>query len=307
MIFRSVEELIGNTPLLLLSGIKNELGLKANIFAKLEFFNPAGSIKDRAALKMITDAEKSGLIKPGYTLIEPTSGNTGIGIAAIGVARGYKVKIVMPDTMSAERIKLIKAYGAEVVLTDGKDGMKGAINKAEEIAKTLDNSIVMGQFVNPSNPSAHFETTGPEIWKDTSGKVDCLVSAIGTGGTITGTGSYLKKMNSDIKIVGVEPTDSPVLSGGKAGSHKIQGIGAGFVPKILNLGIIDEIITVSNDEAYDFGRNIAVSDGVLVGISSGAALAAAVKIAQRDEMANKNIVVIFSDTGSRYLSTPDYF
>lgn len=307
MIYRSVEELIGNTPLLLLSGIKNELGLKANIFAKLEFFNPAGSIKDRAALKMITDAEKSGLIKPGYTLIEPTSGNTGIGIAAIGVARGYKVKIVMPDTMSAERIKLIKAYGAEVVITDGKDGMKGAINKAEEIAKTLDNSIVMGQFVNPSNPSAHFETTGPEIWKDTSGKVDCLVSAIGTGGTITGTGSYLKKMNSDIKIVGVEPTDSPVLSGGKAGSHKIQGIGAGFVPKILNLGIIDEIITVSNDEAYDFGRNIAVSDGVLVGISSGAALAAAVKIAQKDEMANKNIVVIFSDTGSRYLSTPDYF
>ncbi|MBE6782312.1 MAG: cysteine synthase A [Ruminococcaceae bacterium] len=307
MIYRSVEELIGNTPLLLLSGIKNELGLKANIFAKLEFFNPAGSIKDRAALKMITDAEKSGLIKPGYTLIEPTSGNTGIGIAAIGVARGYKVKIVMPDTMSVERIKLIKAYGAEVVLTDGKDGMKGAINKAEELVKEDKNSIVMGQFTNPSNPLAHYETTGPEIWKDTSGKIDYLVSAIGTGGTITGTGSYLKEKNPNIKIIGVEPADSPVLSGGKAGPHKIQGIGAGFVPEILNLDIIDEVITVSNDEAYNFGRNIAVSDGVLVGISSGAALTAAVKLAKREDMTDKNIVVIFSDTGSRYLSTPDYF
>lgn len=306
-IFNSFSEIIGNTPLLRLNNFKKAHSLEADVYAKLEFMNPAGSIKDRAALNMINDAEKRGTIKPGYTLIEPTSGNTGIGIAAVGITRGYKVIITMPDTMSAERIKIMQAYGAEVVLTDGKKGMAGAITKAEELEKTLDNAVVMGQFVNPSNPAAHFSTTGPEIYNDTDGKVDILISAVGTGGTITGIGRYLKFQNSNIRIIGVEPEASPVLSGGNAGPHKIQGIGAGFVPEILDTAIIDEIVTVSNEDAYSFGREIAKIEGLLVGISSGAALAAAKKIATRPENFGKNIVVILPDTGMRYLSTDGYF
>ncbi len=306
-IFNSFSEIIGNTPLLKLNNFIDKYNLKANVFAKLEFMNPAGSIKDRAALKMIDEAENSGRIKPGYTLIEPTSGNTGIGIASVGVSRGYKVIITMPDTMSAERIKIMQAYGAEVILTEGKKGMSGAIAKAEELEKSLDNAVVMGQFVNPSNPDAHFSTTGPEIYGDTDGKVDILVSAIGTGGTITGIGKFLKSKNANIKIVGVEPKDSPVLSGGNAGPHKIQGIGAGFIPEILDTEVIDEIMTVSNEEAYNFGKDIAKTEGILVGISSGAALAAAAKIAEKSENIDKNIVVILPDTGMRYLSTEGYY
>ena len=306
-IYNSFSEIIGNTPLLRLNNFKKAHSLGADVYAKLEFMNPAGSIKDRAALKMIDDAEKSGMIKSGYTLIEPTSGNTGIGIASVGVSRGYKVIITMPDTMSEERIKIMQAYGAEVFLTDGKKGMAGAIAKAEELEKTLDNAVVMGQFVNPSNPAAHFSTTGPEIYNDTDGKVDLLISAVGTGGTITGIGKYLKSKIANIKIIGVEPEASPVLSGGNAGPHKIQGIGAGFVPEILDTAIIDEIVTVSNDEAYSFGRDIAKIEGLLVGISSGAALAAAKKIASRPENFGKRIVVILPDTGMRYLSTEGYY
>jgi cysteine synthase A len=307
MIYTSIDQLVGNTPLLELKRLSAETGSRAAILAKLEFFNPAGSVKDRVALKMIEDAEKSGRIKKGATLIEPTSGNTGIGIAAIGVSKGYKVIITMPDTMSAERIKLMQAYGAEVVLTDGKLGMSGAIAKADELVKELPNAAIMGQFVNPSNPEAHFCTTGPEIWRDTEGKIDILVSAAGTGGTVTGTARYLKMQNPNIKIVAVEPADSPVLSGGKAGPHKIQGIGAGFVPEILDRSVIDEIITVSNEDAYKFGRQVASLEGILVGISSGAALCATVKLAALEENKDKNIVVILPDTGSRYLSTPDYY
>ncbi|MBQ9770039.1 MAG: cysteine synthase A [Clostridia bacterium] len=306
-IYNSFSEIIGNTPLLRLNNFKKAHSLEADVYAKLEFMNPAGSIKDRAALKMIDDAEKSGTIKLGYTLIEPTSGNTGIGIASVGVSRGYKVIITMPDTMSEERIKIMQAYGAEVVLTDGKKGMAGAIAKAEELEKTLDNAVVMGQFVNPSNPAAHLSTTGPEIYNDTDGKVDLLISAVGTGGTITGIGKYLKSKIANIKIIGVEPEASPVLSGGNAGPHKIQGIGAGFVPEILDTAIIDEIVTVSNEEAYSFGRDIAKIEGLLVGISSGAALAAAKKIASRPENFGKSIVVILPDTGMRYLSTEGYY
>ena len=307
MIYNSFSEIIGNTPLLRLNNFKKAHSLGAEVYAKLEFMNPAGSIKDRAALKMIDDAENSGMIKSGYTLIEPTSGNTGIGIASVGVSRGYKVIITMPDTMSEERIKIMQAYGAEVVLTDGKKGMAGAIAKAEELEKTLDNAVVMGQFVNPSNPAAHFSTTGPEIYNDTDGKVDILISAVGTGGTITGIGKYLKSKIANIKIIGVEPEASPVLSGGNAGPHKIQGIGAGFVPEILDTAIIDEIVTVSNEEAYSFGRDIAKIEGLLVGISSGAALAAAKEIASRPENFGKSIVVILPDTGMRYLSTEGYY
>ena len=306
-IYKSITELIGNTPLLQINAFKNKYSLSANIFAKLEFLNPAGSIKDRAALKMIEDAEVDGKIKPGDTLIEPTSGNTGIGIAAIGVAKGYKVIIVMPDTMSEERIKIMSAYGAEVFLSDGKKGMTGAILKAQELSKEIKGSFIIGQFVNPSNPAAHFETTGPEIYNDLDGKVDIVVSAVGTGGTISGIGKYLKSKNKNIKIIGVEPADSPVLSGGTAGPHKIQGIGAGFIPEILDLGVIDEIIAVTNDEAYNFGREIAKLEGLLVGISSGAALAAAKSLAQRKENSGKNIVVILPDTGMRYLSTSEYY
>lgn len=306
-IFNSFSEIVGNTPLLRLNNFKKAHSLEADVYAKLEFMNPAGSIKDRAALNMIDDAEKIGTIKPGYTLIEPTSGNTGIGIAAVGITRGYKVIITMPDTMSAERIKIMQAYGAEVVLTDGKNGMAGAIAKANELEKTIENAVVMGQFVNPSNPAAHFSTTGPEIYNDTDGKVDILISAVGTGGTITGIGKYLKSKIANIKIIGVEPEASPVLSGGNAGPHKIQGIGAGFVPEILDTAIIDGIVTVSNEEAYSFGREIAKIEGLLVGISSGAALAAAKKIATGPENIGKNIVVILPDTGMRYLSTDGYF
>lgn len=305
--YKTFENLVGNTPLIQLQNFALINNIDATILAKLEFFNPAGSIKDRVALKMIEDAEKSGKINKSTTLIEPTSGNTGIGIAAVGVSKGYKVIITMPSTMSAERIKIMQAYGAEVILTDGTKGMSGAIAKANELVSEIPNAIVMGQFVNPSNPAAHFETTGPEIWNDTAGEVDILVCCVGTGGTITGTGKYLKSKNPDIKIIGVEPSSSPVLSGGQAGAHKIQGIGAGFVPEILDKSIIDEIITVTDNDAYDFGRNVAKTDGVLVGISSGAALAAACEIAKRAENKNKNIVVIFPDTGMRYLSTENYY
>ena len=306
-IFNSALELVGNTPLLNATEFGKKYKTYANIFVKLEYFNPAGSVKDRVALQMITDAEASGKLKSCGTIIEPTSGNTGIGLAALGVSKGYKVIITMPDTMSAERIKTMEAYGAKVVLTDGSLGMAGAINKAEEISKEIPNSIVMGQFVSSSNPKAHYNTTGPEIWNDTEGQVDIFVSAVGTGGTITGIGKYLKEKNGDIKVVAVEPKASAVLSGEKSGKHKIQGIGAGFVPEILDKTIIDEIIAVSDEEAYIFGREFSKSEGLLVGISSGAALAAAINLAKRPENQDKNIVVILADTGSRYLSTPNYF
>lgn len=307
MVYRRVEDLIGNTPLLELSRFAEKHSLKANVYAKLEFLNPAGSVKDRVALKMILDAEKNGLIKPGDTLVEPTSGNTGIGIAAVGIPRGYKVKIVMPDTMSAERIQIIKAYGAEIVLTDGAKGMSGAIKKAEDICNGDKSCFLMGQFTNESNPAAHYETTGAEIFDDLNGEVDIFISAVGTGGTITGTGAYLKKLKPNVKVVAVEPADSPVLSGGNAGAHKIQGIGAGFVPDVLDLSVIDEIITVSNEDAYSFGRDVAKLEGLLVGISSGAALCAAAKLAELEENCGKNIVIILPDTGLRYLSTENYF
>lgn len=302
-IFSTVEELIGKTPILKLNRIKNHLNLKANILAKLEFLNPAGSIKDRAALEMINCAEKKGILKPDSVIIEPTSGNTGIGLALVAATRGYKAIIVMPDTMSVERIKLMSAYGAEVILTDGKDGMSGSIKKAEELAKSIPNSFIPSQFSNPDNAAAHFKTTGPEIFEDTDGKVDIFVAGVGTGGTITGVGEFLKSKNKNIQIVAVEPADSPLLSQNKSAPHKIQGIGANFVPELLNKNIIDKIITVSSEDAFESARLIAKKEGVLVGISSGAALFAATELAKLPENENKNIVVILPDTGTRYLST----
>lgn len=302
-IIKSFDELIGNTPLMELTNIKKEYNFGGNIFAKLEFFNPAGSVKDRVALSMINDAEQKGLLKKGGTVIEPTSGNTGIGLAAVCTARGYKAIIVMPDTMSVERIKLIKAFGAEIVLTDGKKGMKGAIEEAERLNREIEGSIIAGQFENPANPKAHFETTGPEIYNDLDGKIDVFVAGVGTGGTLSGIGKFLKQKNSDIKIVAVEPLSSPVLTKGESGSHKIQGIGAGFVPKNLDTDIYDEVIAVSDDEAFEYARKICKTEGLSVGISSGAALCGAVQIALREENKNKNIVVLLPDTGSRYLST----
>lgn len=302
-IYKSISELVGGTPLLELSGFQKKYDLKAKIFAKLEYLNPAGSVKDRVAKEMIEEAEKCGKLKQGSTIIEPTSGNTGIGIAALAVSKGYRVIIVMPDSMSKERQTLMKAYGAELVLTDGKLGMSGAIRAAEELANKIENSFVAGQFINPSNPEAHRRTTGPEIWNDTDGCVDIFVAGVGTGGTITGVGEYLKAQDPNVKIVAVEPYSSRVLSGGEAGSHKIQGIGAGFVPKILNTEIYDEIIAVENENAFVCSREIAKTDGVLVGISSGAALSAAKELAMREENKDKNIVVLFPDTGDRYLST----
>ncbi len=302
-IFKTASELIGRTPLLELSNIEKDEKLSANIFAKLELFNPAGSIKDRVAKAMIEDAEEKGILKEGSVIIEPTSGNTGIGLASVAAAKGYNLIITMPETMSVERRKLIASFGAELVLTDGSKGMNGAIEKAEELSHEIPNSIVAGQFVNPANPKAHFDTTGPEIWEDTNGQVDILVAGVGTGGTITGIGEYLKSKNPDIKIVGIEPVDSPVLSGGKAGTHGLQGIGAGFIPEILNTEIIDEIITVTTNEAYEASRMMAKREGVLVGISSGAALHAALLLAEKPKNKGKNIVVILPDTGDRYLST----
>lgn len=303
-IYKSVAELIGKTPLLELVNYEKENGLAASLLAKLEYLNPAGSVKDRIAKTMIEDAEASGKLKPSATLIEPTSGNTGIGLAAIAAARGYKIIITMPETMSVERRNLMKAYGAELVLTEGAKGMQGAIAKANELAKTIPGSFIPGQFVNPANPKAHRETTGPEIWEDTDGRVDIFVAGVGTGGTITGVGEYLKKQNPKVRIVAVEPAASPVLSKGIAGSHKIQGIGAGFVPDTLNTGIYDEIIPVENEAAFEAGRAAAKSEGILVGISSGAALWAATQLAKRPENKGKNIVVLLPDTGDRYLSTP---
>ena len=303
-IYTSMTELIGKTPLLELSNFNQEENLKARIVAKVEYFNPAGSVKDRVAYEMISDAEKNGKLKKGSTIIEPTSGNTGIGLAAIAAAKGYKIIITMPETMSIERRTLMKAYGAELVLTEGSKGMKGAIEKAEELSKEIPDSIVMGQFVNPANPKAHLKTTGPEIWEDTEGKVDIFVAGVGTGGTISGVGQYLKSKNPDVKVVAVEPADSPVLSKGVSGPHKIQGIGAGFVPEILNTEIYDEIITVENESAFDMGRKIVKTEGIFVGISSGAAIWAAREIAKRPENAGKMIVVLLPDTGDRYLSTP---
>ncbi len=303
-IYRSADELIGNTPLLELTGIEREYGLKAKIYAKLEYFNPAGSVKDRIAKAMIDDAEKSGKLKKGSVIIEPTSGNTGIGLSSVAAARGYKVIIVMPETMSVERRQLMKAYGAELVLTEGAKGMKGAIAKAEELAAEMPDSFIAGQFVNPANPAIHRSTTGPEIYNDTDGNVDIFVAGVGTGGTITGVGEYLKSKKASVKVVAVEPSGSPVLSQGKAGAHKIQGIGAGFVPAVLNTSVYDEVIAVENEDAFSVGRLIGVKEGVLVGISSGAAAWAAIELAKREENAGKNIVVLFPDTGDRYLSTP---
>ena len=303
-VYSSIDKLIGNTPLLELSNIEKEENLGAKIIAKLEYFNPAGSVKDRVAKAMLDDAEAKGLLKKDSVIIEPTSGNTGVGLASIATARGYRIIITMPDAMSVERRNLMKAYGAELVLTDGAKGMKGAIAKAEEIAKEIPNSFIPGQFVNPANPEAHFNTTGPEIWKDTDGKVDIFVAGVGTGGTISGTGKFLKEQNPNIKVVAVEPKASPVLSEGHAGPHKIQGIGAGFVPDTLNTKIYDEIIPVENDAAFETGRRIGRSEGVLVGISSGAATWAAIQLAKRPENKGKTIVVLLPDTGERYLSSP---
>jgi len=302
-IYTSADQLVGNTPLLELSHIEAKLGLKAKIIAKLEYFNPAGSVKDRIAKAMIDDAEARGLLKKGSVIIEPTSGNTGIGLASVAAARGYRIIIVMPETMSVERRQLMKAYGAELVLTDGAKGMKGAIAKADELAKEIPGSFIPGQFVNPANPKAHFETTGPEIYKDTDGKVDIFVAGVGTGGTITGVGEYLKSKNPAVKVVAVEPATSPVLSKGISGAHKIQGIGAGFVPDVLDTKIYDEIIPVTNEDAFATGKLIGKSEGVLVGISSGAAVWAAIELAKRPENEGKNIVVLLPDTGDRYLST----
>ena len=303
-IYTSADQLIGKTPLLELTHIEKELSLKAKILAKLEYFNPAGSVKDRIAKKMIDDAEASGQLKPGSVIIEPTSGNTGIGLASVAAARGYRIIIVMPESMSVERRQLMKAYGAELVLTEAAKGMKGAIAKADELAKQIPNSFVPGQFVNPSNPKAHIETTGPEIYADTDGKVDYFVAGVGTGGTITGVGQYLKSRDPSVKVVAVEPASSPVLSQGVAGAHKIQGIGAGFVPDVLDTKVYDEIIPVSNEDAFAAGRLVGRKEGVLVGISSGAALHAAVELAKRPGNEGKTIVVLFPDTGDRYLSTP---
>ena len=303
-IYTSADQLIGKTPLLELTHIEKSEHLDATLLAKLEYFNPAGSVKDRIAKAMIDDAESQGLLKEGSVIIEPTSGNTGTGLASVAAARGYRIIIVMPETMSVERRQIMKAYGAELVLTEGSKGMKGAIIKAEELAKEIPNAFIPGQFVNPANPAAHKATTGPEIWKDTDGKVDIFVAGVGTGGTITGVGEYLKEQNPDIKIIAVEPESSPVLSKGTAGAHKIQGIGAGFVPDVLNTGIYDEIIPVSNENAFATGKLIGRSEGVLVGISSGAALWAAIQLAKRPENKGKTIVALLPDTGDRYLSTP---
>ena len=303
-IYTSADQLIGHTPLLELTHIEKEFALKAKLLAKLEYFNPAGSVKDRIARAMIDDAEKSGKLKPGSTIIEPTSGNTGIGLASVAASRGYKIIIVMPETMSVERRQLMKAYGAELVLTEGAKGMKGAIAKAEELAKVTPDSFIPGQFVNSANPKAHEETTGPEIYEDTDGKVDFFIAGVGTGGTITGVGKYLKSKKPDVKVVAVEPASSAVLSTGVPGSHKIQGIGAGFVPDVLDTKIYDEIIAVQNDDAFETGRIIGHKEGVLVGISSGAALWAAIEVAKRPENEGKTIVALLPDTGDRYLSTP---
>ncbi len=303
-IYEKITDLIGNTPLFRLKHTEKEFNLSAKIIGKLEYFNPAGSVKDRIAKAMIEDAEEKGLIKDGATIIEPTSGNTGIGLAAIAASKGYKIILTMPDTMSIERRNLLKAYGAELVLTEGSKGMKGAIEKAEELHQEIENSIIPGQFVNPANPQMHIKTTGPEIWNDTDGNVDIFVAGIGTGGTITGVGEYLKSKKADVKIVAVEPASSPVLSKGKAGAHKIQGIGAGFVPETLNTEIYDEIITVENEDAFETGRFLARKEALLVGISSGAAVWAAVQLAKRPENRDKNIVVLLPDTGERYLSSP---
>lgn len=303
-IYKSADQLIGNTPLVELTKIEKELGLEAKILAKLEYFNPAGSVKDRIARAMIDDAEKSGKLKPGSVIIEPTSGNTGIGLASVAAARGYRIIIVMPETMSVERRQLMAAYGAELVLTEGAKGMKGAIAKAQELADETENSFIPGQFVNEANPKAHFETTGPEIYEDTDGEVDIFVAGVGTGGTVTGTGQYLKSKKPEVKVVTVEPETSPVLSQGKAGSHKIQGIGAGFVPDVLDTSVYDEIIPVADNDAFETGRLIGRKEGVLVGISSGAAVYAAIQLAKRPENKGKNIVVLLPDTGDRYLSTP---
>lgn len=302
-IYTSADQLIGHTPLLELTHLEKAEGLKAKILAKLEYFNPAGSAKDRVAKAMIDDAEAKGLLKEGSVIIEPTSGNTGIGLAAVAAARGYRTIIVMPDTMSVERRQLLKAYGAELVLTEGAKGMSGAIAKAEQLAKEIPGGFVAGQFVNPANPEAHRQTTGPEIWEDTDGKVDIFVAGVGTGGTITGVGEYLKSKNPNVKIVAVEPAGSPVLSGGKPGPHKVQGIGAGFVPQVLNTSVYDEIIPVENEDAFQTGRRIGSTEGVLVGISSGAAAWAALQLAQRPENEGKTIVALLPDTGDRYLST----
>ena len=303
-IFTSADQLIGGTPLLELTHIEKSFGLEARILAKLEYFNPAGSVKDRIAKAMIDDAEERGLLKEGSVIIEPTSGNTGIGLASVAAARGYRIIIVMPETMSVERRQLMKAYGAELVLTEGAKGMKGAIARAEELAREIPNSFVPGQFVNPANPAIHRSTTGPDIWKDTDGAVDAFVAGVGTGGTVTGVGEYLKSQNPNVKVVAVEPATSAVLSTGVAGAHKIQGIGAGFVPEVLNTSIYDEIITVSNEDAFATGKLIGKQEGVLVGISSGAAVHAAIELAKRPESKGKTIVVLLPDTGDRYLSTP---
>lgn len=303
MIYNDLTELIGNTPMMRLDALAKSEGAKANIIAKLEYFNPAGSVKDRVAFNMITEAEKSGKLKPGATIIEPTSGNTGIGLAAVGAARGYKVILTMPETMSVERRNLVKAFGAEVVLTDGSKGMSGAIEKANELKKSIYGAIIAGQFENPANPQAHYETTGPEIWRDTEGKIDVFVAGIGTGGTVSGVGKYLKEQNPDIKIIGIEPASSPVLTQGHGGAHKIQGIGAGFVPETLNRDVIDEVITCTDKAAYETGNKIAKAHGILVGISSGAAVWAAIEISKRPEFSGKNIVTLLPDTGDRYLST----
>ena len=303
-IYTTADQLIGGTPILELSHIEEEEKLQAKVLVKLEYLNPAGSVKDRVALNMINDAEEKGILKPGSVIIEPTSGNTGIGLAAVAAARGYRIIIVMPDTMSVERRALMKAYGAELVLSEGAKGMKGAIEKANELAASIENSFIPGQFDNPANPAVHYATTGPEIWADTDGKVDIFVAGVGTGGTVTGVGKYLKEKNPQVKIVAVEPASSPVLSEGKAGPHKIQGIGAGFVPKVLDTGVYDEIITVTNEDAFATGRLIGRKEGVLVGISSGAAAYAAVQLAKRPENRGKTIVALLPDTGDRYLSTP---
>lgn len=303
-IYTSIEQLIGHTPILRLEKIEKQFGLKAKLLAKLEYFNPAGSVKDRIAKAMIEDAEERGLLKSGSVIIEPTSGNTGIGLCAIAAARGYKIMIVMPESMSIERRKLMKAYGAELVLTDAAKGMKGAIAKAEELAKEIPDSFIPGQFINPSNPAIHRATTGPEIYEDTQGDIDIFISGVGTGGTITGVGTYLKSKKSSIKVIAVEPATSPVLSTGSAGSHKIQGIGAGFVPEILDTSVYDDIVTVENDDAFNTTKEICKHEGVLVGISSGAAVHAAIEVAKRPENEGKTIVIILPDTGERYLSTP---
>ncbi len=303
-IYTSADKLIGGTPLLELTHIEKQLGLKAKILAKLEYLNPAGSVKDRIAKAMIEDAENSGKLKADSVIIEPTSGNTGIGLASVAAARGYRIIIVMPETMSVERRQLMKAYGAELVLTDGTKGMKGAIAEAERLEKETPGGVILGQFTNPANPQAHINTTGPEIYNDTDGKVDIFVAGVGTGGTVTGVGKYLKSKNADIKIVAVEPASSPVLSKGTAGAHKIQGIGAGFVPEVLDTNIYDEVIAVENDDAFEYGKLVGKKEGVLVGISSGAAVFAAVELANREENAGKTIVALLPDTGDRYLSTP---